>query len=196
MAELEGITVNGEPLKVYVEKEERREVEEVRQDIIRFHRKSIPRIIKYKPKLPSTTHSRPMIWGDETVRRRYGIMAKPFASKTENILWLIQSKGPITAAQMTKETSFTPNTVRSILTNLMQSKGDLIRREGTPFQYSLSKAMTMEELKAYRKPRGVIPKEATKTQTPSLPSAILQELKVWVNVSGRIDFIFGFQKAI
>ena len=134
-------------------------------------------------------------------------MEKPYKTMTQNILWLIKEKGPITTAQIEAELKSGYGLSGSLAIIWKRLKFDYIDREEVPgkteakkaYSYSMPKENygTVEQmharyLQAGRKPpRGVATAEK-KTVNEAIEKALTEALGVEVKVSGKIEVLFGF----
>lgn len=160
---------------------------------------------------------------DREIREEYGIMAREYASLTENVLWCIINKGPLSPPDIAKEIQKKPGDVSGVCTRLCRRLPEIIERDETkrPFVYKAIKEVSPEA--AYRnflardntgkKKKTAKRKSPAPAPAPASAPAPAQEevveaavqgvnkfveemnrLGVEVTVSGRIDIMFGWQK--
>jgi hypothetical protein len=86
---------------------------------------------------------------DRQIRKEYGIMKKPFESKSENAIWAIIEKGPLTTKEVGQEIGFTgkDNSLSAMVATIWARLGDahegaarILKREQKGLKYIYSKA--------------------------------------------------------
>jgi len=107
-SELTGITIDGIPLVSHLDEKGdpvvAAEIKEILSDATKHfvtHAKT-----KYYKASKYVAHTRAKTLTDDEIRKEYGTMAKPYATKKENIIDVILKKGPISNAEIAAETGY------------------------------------------------------------------------------------------
>jgi len=134
---LNGITLEGVPLGTAIERiedvEKSSEAREVLQETIQGHQRNAPRYtgntsVEETKRVSKRTVHLPA----EQIRKEYGIMKKPYNTLTENVLWVIFEKGPISAKNIAVELDFagTQSTLSAALSAIWKRLGaEVVSRE-------------------------------------------------------------------
>lgn len=139
---LNGITVGGEHLVSWLRHkstdERTKEIHETRNDQINIHHGKHKAYLKKEENIGPRVSKRVRRLTDKEIRRQYGIMAKQYDSLSDNIIWCIVEKGPITNAEMMELLLFQKgsSSFAAIMTGIWHRLGDeaaqLIDRKKKP----------------------------------------------------------------
>lgn len=191
------ITVEGQPLKDYLDKEHLNRIageagEELKKKIEEMKKCFQPNRIRYFPKEKQRKTVR---WTDQKIRKEYGVMSKPFETHVENILHLVREKGPMTVVELAKELSTSPASIYSTISRINRKIPALFyRTEEDPSKWNLHGGTTPDE--AYREYRPMLSKKTHPEKTKSSGWKIefpKEEVTINVIVSGKVEVLFGFK---
>lgn len=171
------ITVSGKPLRTYINEKEEKERESRKEEEVKEERKEIKKEqdkarARRKPKVkwgeyrlpPSERHGVVYNLCPDEIRRRYGIMSKPYNTRAENIIWLINEKGPINSKAIARELNATPSQISPALAGVCNALADVVKKEpidkekkGKGFMYSFTRNLIVpeayEQVKQYERDR-------------------------------------------
>ena len=110
-----------------------------------------------KNKIPSKKErsTNVKVLSNEEIRQTKGLGAKPLISKTDNILWTIINKGPISSREikdyLDKETGADTNSASmlTVLTSLKDMPGIKRERVAGCYKSSTSLSLSLEDMKAW-----------------------------------------------
>lgn len=169
---------------------------------------------KYQPETKRVS-KRVKYLSDNQIRKEYGIMQKPFEKTGENIIWVMQNKGPVTTTEIAQELGVSYGKISGVVSELyafFSKTGDIVREtRGTRgyeylfgSKYSPQVAWEMYLDSRRRKKKTVTP-SVTETEAPKqgaylkpvakmakdlLGTAIPREVQI--NVS--VEVLFGIKK--
>lgn len=152
-AEMGRITVEGKPLTRYLDEKRGEEAARVAAEIIeersRGLARGVPARFVFGGKQGVETRAR--TWTPREIRRRKGIMAKPYGTVAENILWCVIEKGPLTAGEIGAELGKDTGNMTSILSRLHRGLPDLIQPDKStrPWAWQVTKPISVEH--AYKR---------------------------------------------
>lgn len=134
---MNGIFVNGAPLREFIDKEETEEIKnDLKQELSYMNKIKDKRPGKPKNEIKYIKHSRVRIMSDEEIRKEKGIMAKPFTGEqTKNALYLLREKGPLSTSDLSKllNVQFNPTT----LIKMCKLLPNHIIRSGKPNRFQI-----------------------------------------------------------
>lgn len=140
------ITKNGVPIEEHIEEEERNELEKTRKEelvIKQKHKKKLRPRERYEDD-PRRVSKRVHHLSDFEIRKEYGIMARPFKTLTQNVLYVLFNAGEtkINSRAIADELNKQLPDVSSVLSGIWKKlKGDeLIHREkvGLAYHYQIT----------------------------------------------------------
>lgn len=201
------LTVNGKPIEDYLQqKTDERRVEEAAQIYtaqIWDWKKCIPRPkFKYPTIRPKSGKAK--IWTKSQIRKEYGMEAKPV--QIISILQFIKGSGPVTIREIAEKLNASPASIGTTIRKLVGRIPGIVEKVGNdkPFHYRITHdavPMVTDEMYKEYLASGKIdaPKRTPKSKPVEIPKPgpavnIPQEIKVTVEVSGEINFLFGFKK--
>ncbi len=137
--DLSNITVNDQSASAYVEGKRVADLQRDRAVTIRETRKNIYHYVpKSKPDDPAymgKVTKRVRYLTDEEIRREKGIMAKPFKTHAENLLYVLTSKAPLTTAEAAKELGMSLPNMQGLMSKVTLRLGEHIKRERKGLQF-------------------------------------------------------------
>lgn len=136
---LANITVNDQPASEYVEgrrvvafqRERALTILETKKNIYHYVPKSKPDNPAYQGKVTR----RVRYLTDEEIRREKGIMAKPFKTQAENLIYVLTSKAPLTSAEVAKELGMKLENAQGLMSKVTLRLGDHIKKERKGLQF-------------------------------------------------------------
>jgi len=155
---IEGVFIEGKPLEEHLIDEERddksHEIEDIRKSVEGRYKKAAIYSSERKTTDTRRVSKRVVRFTDRQIRKEYGIMAKPFETHHENVIWCIVEKGPITTQDIGVEIewpgdksslSATASTVWKTLGNSHPGALDIIERDkhGMTFLYRKKQGVDM-----------------------------------------------------
>ena len=145
LKELEGITVDGIPLKTHLDKEQKDEIQEAYNDELKQRAKSRGKVSrKDKRPVKEGVAKRVRRLKHQEIRKEYGLMQKRHTREEGGIaadcLWLIRYKSPMTANDAAVILEGSRSSISGIFSQLWAAVGGkYIKRErgvGLPYEYS------------------------------------------------------------
>ena len=127
---LDGITVDGKHIVEYIQKkiqdDKSKEIEVERVSVERNRGGKHKTILRYESDDKPRVSKRVRRLTPREIRKEYGIMAKPYDSKAENVIWAILENGPLNVAEIEKmiEWKDKRNSLSALCTMLWHSLGD------------------------------------------------------------------------
>ena len=129
--DLEGVFVEGKPLAEYlgvIERDDKsRDIEDIRkQSELKRKLTIVYSNEKGGPEDTRKVARRVRHLTDREIRKEYGIMTKPFASKAHNAIWAIWEKGPLTVKQIADEIEFkgSPSSASAMISTIWGRLGN------------------------------------------------------------------------
>jgi hypothetical protein len=215
-----GITIDGEKtLEEFLDEEEAKALSEGVELESREVRRSLYRGKGIRWESEKGRSGRTRFFTDREIRKEYGIMAKPFQTTVENIIWAIFHKQPITVKQIAKEI----NWEKSISSLSAQMKGiwdrlgveaQIIDRKpvkgGPGFTYFVRDGVDMTDEAAIQKYKATPDPRSKKSKKNNrikemleiseevspiekvISETISNKLGVKVEVTGHVEVVFRF----
>lgn len=127
---LDGITVDGKHIVEYIQKkiqdDKSKEIEVERVSVERNRGGKHKTILRYESDDKPRVSKRVRRLTDREIRREYGIMAKPYATKAENVIWAILENGPLSVVEIEKMIDWKDkrNSLSALCTMIWHSLGD------------------------------------------------------------------------
>lgn len=145
------VTVEGVPLETVIEKQESDEIRTCLDQSLaemgkcRFKGTVAPKFngARFGPAGPAK------VLTDDEIRKEMGVMARPLPTITENMLWVLQNKGPITVGELANEVKGKRNSVSSMASRLIRyfrDTGEIIVGDTKPITMSLAPGVNVHEL--------------------------------------------------
>ena len=204
-----GITVNGEPLYLYlsrIEEEEKHSeiVTEVQSEIKKW-KSCIPHHIPKHNKLEKNGISKRVKFLTlKEIRKEYGYMSTPHKTHVERIIYTIVELGPLSISEIARHLSLPYSSITAQLTRIIKKLPDIIGKEDSTSPVTYGKLTEIDPenaVEAYRSRKGKAKKGALKVQgggetklEVTTGIEIPKEIKVKIEVSGQVQVVFSFQK--
>ena len=108
---IEGVFIEGKPLEEHLIDEERDEkshaIEEIRKSVEGRYKKAAIYSSERKAVDTRRVSKRVVRFTDRQIRKEYGIMTKPFKANSDNCIWVILEKGPVSVVEIGREMEWT-----------------------------------------------------------------------------------------
>jgi len=203
------ITVNGEPLYLYLsrieEEEKHSEIVAEVQSEIKKQKACIPHYIPKHNKLEKNGISKRVKYLTlKEIRKEYGYMSTPHKTHVERIIYTIVDQGPLSINEISRHLSLPYSSITAQLTRIIKKLPDIIGKEDSTSPVTYGKLIEIDPenaVETYRSRKGKAKKEASKVQRGGETKLevtsdieIPKEIKVKIEVSGQVQVVFNFQK--